>query len=44
MVVIQVHVGKNIIESVPLDGGFDINIMIEELQKQLRLPNPKPTP
>jgi hypothetical protein len=33
MVVIQVHVGKNIVEDVPLGQGFGINIMIEELQK-----------
>jgi hypothetical protein len=31
MVVIQVHVGKNIIEDVLLDGGYNVNIMMEEL-------------
>jgi hypothetical protein len=31
MVVIQVHVGKNIIENVLLDGGYNVNIMMEEL-------------
>jgi len=27
-----------------MDGGFSVNIMMEELQKWLRLPNPKPSP
>jgi hypothetical protein len=31
MVVIQVQVGKNIIEDVLLDGGLGINIMTNEL-------------
>ncbi len=31
MVVIQVQVGKNIVENVLLDGGFGMNIMTEEL-------------
>jgi hypothetical protein len=31
MVVIQVHVGKNVIEDVLLYGGYNINIMMEEL-------------
>ncbi len=31
MVVIQIHVGKNIIEDVLLDGGYNVNIMMEEL-------------
>lgn len=43
MVVIQVHVGKNIVEDILLDGGSNMNIMMEELQKQLRFPSPKPT-
>jgi hypothetical protein len=30
MVVIHVHVGKNVVENVLMDGGFDINIMMEE--------------
>jgi hypothetical protein len=42
MVMIQVHVGKNIIEDILLDGRCGINIM-EELQKQLGLPNPEST-
>jgi hypothetical protein len=31
MVVIQVHVGKNIIEDVLLNGRYNVNIMMEEL-------------
>jgi hypothetical protein len=27
MVIIQVHIGKNIVEDVLLDGGFGINII-----------------
>jgi hypothetical protein len=42
MAMIQVQVGKNIIEDILLDGGCGINIM-EELQKQLRFPDPKST-
>jgi hypothetical protein len=44
MVVIQVHVGKNIIENVILDGGSNVNIMTKEFQKWFGLPNLKPTP
>jgi hypothetical protein len=36
--------GKNIIENIFLDGGFDMNIMTKELQKWLRLPTPKLAP
>ncbi len=39
MVVIHVHVGKNVVENVLMDGGFDINIMMEEFWKQLRFPS-----
>jgi hypothetical protein len=44
MVVIQVHMGKNIVEDVLLDGGLGVNIIIEDLKKKLRLPISKPTP
>jgi hypothetical protein len=44
MDVIQVQVGKNMVEDVLLDGGFNMNIMIEELHKWLGLPNLKLTP
>jgi hypothetical protein len=43
MVMIQVHAGKNIVEDVLLNGGFDVNIMTKELRKQLGFPSPKPT-
>jgi hypothetical protein len=33
MVVIQVHVGENIVEDILLDGGSNMNNMMEELQK-----------
>jgi hypothetical protein len=37
-------VAKNIVKNVISDGGSGVNIMMEELRKLLRLPNPKPTP
>ncbi len=44
MVVIQIQVGKNIIENVLLDGGASVNIITENLRKKLGLLKPKPTP
>jgi hypothetical protein len=44
MVVIQVYIGKNTIEDVLLDGGFGVNIIIEQLRLRLGLPKLKPTP
>jgi hypothetical protein len=41
MVVIQVQAGKNIVEDVLIDGGASVNIIIENLIKQLGLPKPK---
>lgn len=35
VVVIQVQVGKNIIESILLYGGFRVNINTKELKKNL---------
>jgi hypothetical protein len=35
MVVIQVQVGKNMVEDVILHGGSSVNIMVEELWKRL---------
>jgi hypothetical protein len=32
MAVIQVQVGKNFIEDVLLDGGFEVNIIMEKLR------------
>jgi hypothetical protein len=39
-----VHVGKNIVEDVMLDGGLGVNIIAKDLRKKLRSPIPKPTP
>jgi hypothetical protein len=36
--IISVHVGKNIMEDVLLDGGLGVNIIIKNLRKNLRLP------
>jgi hypothetical protein len=44
MVVIQVQVGRNFIDDVLIDGGFGINIIIENLKVQLGLSKPNPTP
>jgi len=44
MVVILIHVGKNLVEDVLLDGGSEVNIIIEDLQKKLNLLTPRPTP
>jgi hypothetical protein len=44
MAMIQVQVGKNMVEDVLLDGGSSVNIMAKELRKQLRLPNLKLAP
>jgi hypothetical protein len=44
MAIIQVQVGKNIIEDVLLDGGASVNIIIENLKTKLGLPKPRPTP
>jgi hypothetical protein len=39
MAIIQVKVGKNIIEDVLLDGGTSVNIIIENLKTKSGLPN-----
>jgi hypothetical protein len=31
MAVIPIHVGKNLVKDVLLDGGFGVNIIIEDL-------------
>jgi len=41
MVVIQVHIDKNIIDDVFLDGGSKLNIITKQLRTRLRLPKPK---
>jgi hypothetical protein len=44
MVVIQVQVGKNIVEDFLLDGRTNVNIITENFKTKLGLPKPKPTP
>jgi hypothetical protein len=44
MAVIQVHIGKNPIEDVLLDGGFGINIITKQLKLRLGLPKLKLSP
>jgi hypothetical protein len=44
MVVIQVQVGKNIVEDVLIDGGASVNIIIENLRTKLGLPKPRLIP
>jgi hypothetical protein len=39
MVVIQVQVGKNTTEDVLLDGGANVNIIIDNLIRKLGYPN-----
>ncbi len=41
MVVIQVHIDKNIIDDVFLDGKSKLNIITKQLRTGLRLPKPK---
>jgi hypothetical protein len=44
MVVIQVQVGKNIVEAVLINGRAVMNIIIKNLITKLGLPKPKPSP
>jgi hypothetical protein len=44
MVVIQIQVGKNIVEDVLLDGGTNVNIITKNLITKLNLPNPRLAP
>ncbi len=41
MVVIQVQVGKNIVEDVLIDGGTSVNIIIENLKNKVRFTQTK---
>jgi len=43
MVVIQIQVGKNIVEDVLIDEGIIMNIIIKNLKTKLGLPKQKPT-
>jgi len=44
MVVIHIHIGKNIIEDVLLNGGSRNNIITKHLKLRVGHPKPKPTP
>jgi hypothetical protein len=44
MVVIQVQVGKNIVEDVLLDEKASVNIITKNLKTKLNLPKPRPVP
>jgi hypothetical protein len=44
MAIIHVQIGKNIVDDVLLDGGFGVNIIIEQLILKLTLQKLKPTP
>lgn len=43
MVVIQIHVRKNLVEDVLLDGWSRLNIIVDDLLKKLGLPTPRLT-
>jgi hypothetical protein len=44
MVVIQVQVGKNIVEDVLINGRISVNIITKNLITKLGLPKPRPSP
>jgi hypothetical protein len=44
MAIIQIQVGKNIIENVLIDGGASVNIITKNLITKLGLPKPIPSP
>jgi hypothetical protein len=44
MAIIQIQIGKNIVEDVLLDGGASVNIITKNLRTKLGLPKPKPAP
>jgi hypothetical protein len=44
MVIIQIQVGKNILEDVLLDGGASVNIITKNHKTELGLPKPRPFP
>jgi hypothetical protein len=43
MVVIQIQLGKNIIEDLLLDGGYRVNIITKQLRLRLEVLKPKST-
>jgi hypothetical protein len=44
MAIIQVQVGKNIVEDVLIDGGPNVNIITKNLKTKLGLPKPRLAP
>jgi hypothetical protein len=44
MAVIQIQVGKNIVEDVLLDGGTNVNIKTKNIRTKLSLPKPRLIP
>jgi len=44
MAIIQVQVGKNIVEDVMLDGGASVNIITKNFKTKLGLPKPRLVP
>jgi hypothetical protein len=41
---IVVHVGKNMVDNVLLDGGSRVNVIVDGLRRKLGLPPPQPIP
>ncbi len=44
MAIIQIQVGRNIVEDVLLDGGASVNIIIKNFKIKLGLPKPRLAP
>jgi hypothetical protein len=44
MAVIQIQVGKNIVEDILINGGASVNIIIENFTTKLGLPKPRSAP
>ena len=44
MPVVQITIEKTLVDNVLLDGGSGVNLMSNNLRKQLGLPQPKPSP
>ena len=44
MPVIQLQIGRNLVDNVLLDGGSGVNIMSEDLRRRLDLPKSNPAP
>jgi hypothetical protein len=44
MAIIQIQVGKHIIDDIFLDGSFGVNIISKQLKNKVGLPEPKSIP